>query len=109
MVSGADLSQALVVGLWEALDSSDDRAAVRATCTHAKGVADMLHGKAVMPAGPGTWDSAASMAAFHRQLGTVHTLHVRYSGGGGGDDDVRAAQFLGLIHIDTEVVKSCSH
>ena len=92
MLLGADLRQALQAGLWEALADSSDRAAVRATCRDARDMADELHDTAVLPVGPGTWDSAATIAAYHRQLGAVRSVHVVYSGG--AEDEARASHFM---------------
>ena len=79
MASGADMRQALEAGLWKALVDDSDRAAMRATCADARSMADALHDTAVLPVGPGTWDSAGAIAAYHRRLGGVQSLHVRYS------------------------------
>ena len=91
MVSGADVRLALQAGLWEALVDDDDRAAMRATCRDARDFADELQDSTVLP-GPDTWDSATAIAAYHRRLGAVQSLHVRYSCDQA--DDARAAQFV---------------
>ena len=66
---------------------------MRATCRDARDMADTLHDAAVLPVGPDTWGSAASVAAYHRRLcAQVQSLHVRYSGG--KEDEARAVQFM---------------
>ena len=92
MLSGADVRQALQAGLWEALADGSDRAAMRATCRDTRDIADALHDTAVLPVGPGTWDSGGVIAAYHRRLGAVRSVHVVYSGG--AEDEARAAHFM---------------
>ena len=92
ILAGADLRQALQAGMWEALADGSDRAAMRATSRDARDMADALHDTAVLPVGPGTWDSGCVIAAYHCRLGAVRSVHVVYSGGAG--DEACAARFV---------------
>ena len=102
-LSGADVRQALLVGLWEALADDSDRASMRVTCRDARDMGDALHDTAVLTVGPGTWYSGvaigpgtwysgAAIGAYHRRLGAVRAVHVQYSGS--EFDGERAKRFM---------------
>jgi hypothetical protein len=55
-------------------------------------MADVLHDTAVLPVGPGTWKSGGAIAAYHRRLVAVRSVHVVYSGG--AEDEARAVHFM---------------